>query len=93
MANQMPPTVLARMFRFHQIRPQNAKPISGRIASRKSAAAEPCLLCDHGELPEAGEVDSHKREKRAEVEQLARVFIGAANVDSAVRLRRKRARQ
>jgi hypothetical protein len=32
----MPPTVFARLFRFHQISPQKANPISGRMVSFRS---------------------------------------------------------
>src|ERR1700727_1530938 len=64
-ANQMPPTVFAR---FRQ---------DGIFQKLRLSAG---LLCDHRELPEAGKVHSHEREKRSEVEQFASVLISAANV-------------
>src|SRR5438552_5485407 len=49
-----------------------------RIAQQTPLAAG--LLSDHRKLPEAGEVDAHECEKRAEIQQFACVFVRTADV-------------
>ena len=78
MANQIPPTVLAMILRLTQIERQNREPEDWeqRVGQKLRLIA---MLASNGELPEAGEVYSHKGEKCAEVQQFTRVFISTAD--------------
>src|SRR5579863_6958577 len=44
MTNQIPPTILAKWFRFHQIYPQDTKPMRGSKVSRTNRVRYPACF-------------------------------------------------
>ncbi len=68
----MPPTVLAKPLRFHQIEAQNPKPMRGRTVSETIRRG--CPLRSRLKCQKADRLTPHEGEKGSEVQQLSRML-------------------